>query len=506
MRNTLYLSIFFLVFGITQSVLVELSRKHVMDRLVRDHGFFQGKINQKLAWSNREADLVSLDYATILFEDPKESYQKAIQYSIQGKVSQQKFTAVVLTKLVPSEPWESYKNKLISEVQIHGIEDTNLRDLAKEVVFRMAYIFSDWTNNAMWGSQEQFYISHLIMYLITRDSDYYYTNGESLFFDQSGQELQQILGDTATEGTQSLYQNAPKHQSPRYLGITLNDEFLKSVIFAFHQQKDFDLRQRLRHHSDLVPEIIQMNVFKASVVFTKLENLYDDKKLVNIIFNPKDAQIGWLVNQLKSFKLEFKQDRIDVNIPLIFDITIQNNQNAWDVFRRCYLELAVNIDIKQLEDKPFKFQINGLPAGVAKIMIVDPQSPSKRIEDEELIVKGLINFFFNKFFRQLTTSPLVIPVKFPRFDLKTISKSFKLNVVPGYLDFGIENLDLNMIPSYGFNFVKMVGDVSGGYNGDEGRKRDAYNRQQELDRQHRQRQEEIKRQEEERARNQKTDL
>ncbi|CDW71454.1 UNKNOWN [Stylonychia lemnae] len=420
MKNGLYLSIFFLVIGITQSVLIELSKKHIIDRLIIDSGFFQSSINRKLQQLHRPRFEVSLDYSTLVIEDPYDSYQKAIKYTIQGKASEEFFTSVVLTRLVPSQPWESYKNKLVCEVQIYGIEDdTELKNVVEAVVSRMAHIFSDWTNNAMQESQEQFYISHLIMYMFTRDSDYYYTNGESFFYDYSGHELVKVLGDT-TEVTQSLYQNVPKHQQPRYLGITLNDQLLKKVL--------------------LVPEIIKMNVFKASVVFTKLENLYHEKELVNIIFNPKDTQLSWLESAINNIKLEFKQDRIEANIG--------------------------------------------------------------NIEDEQMIAKGLINFFFRKFFRKLTSKPLQIPEGFPRFDLESILESFKLNVGPGYLDFSIENLDLNMIPHYGFNFVTMVRDVSTGYNNDERYKRDEYNRQQEIERLRKQQQEEIKRREEERARNQ----
>ncbi|CDW76893.1 UNKNOWN [Stylonychia lemnae] len=501
MRNNIYLSIFAILLGIIQSVKIELSKENIVQRLQKDSGFFQRHINDKLKQLNRQDNLVSLDYSTLQIEDPQDSKQKAIKFTIQGSASYESFTAVVHQKLQPSQPWESYKNRLQNEVEIIGIEDEALRNDMTVVVSRLAHIFSDWTNNAMWGSAEQFYSSHLAMYLFVRDSDYFYTNGQSFFYVHDDNPEKYRLTEE-NQAQLNYYKNAPQPKSPRYFGLTLNDQYLKRMFFTFSsKEKDFDLLSRLRFHRILFPELNSLNVFWLSAIFPKLEMLYDQTRKANINLNPKDAYLNWVDSALANFKIEFKQDHVDLNIPLIFDITVQNNQNGWDVFRKCFLEIAVNIDIKQLEGQAFKFEINGLPAGVSKIMIVDPKSPSEHIEDEQVIVKGLVNLLVRRFFRQLTTSPLQLPVKFPRFDIENVSRNFKLNVVPGYLDFGIESLDLTQIPNYGFNLVSMAGPISEGYNREEQIKKDAYTRQQEINRRYAEHQEALLRIEEERKRN-----
>ncbi|CDW81231.1 UNKNOWN [Stylonychia lemnae] len=469
MRNHFLLCIFTGLLGILQSVRIEISKENIVQRLQKDYGFFQERINEKLRQQNRQDNSISLDYQTLQIEDPQESKQKAVKFTIEGSASQEKFTAVVVQKLEPSQPWAGYKYHLQSDVKIFGIENDILRRDVTAIVSRLAIMFTDWTNNNMWGSSEQMYGSHLAIYLFVRNSDYFYTNGQSIFYVHCSNLLRR--GQNQTNLTDiNFYQDAPQLSPSRYFGITLNDQCLKKMFTTFlSREKNFDFLHQLRYHNLLFPEINSMNVFWLSSIFPKLETLYDKNQKVNIILNPIDAFQNWVDNAIANFKAEFNQDHIELSIPLIFDINVKNSQNGWDEFRRCYLE-----------GQPFKFQINGLPAGVQKIMIVNPKSPSERtssffintfdldIEEEQIIVKGLVNNLVEKFFRQLTTLPLELPTKFSRFDIEEVSRNFKLSAIPGYLDFGIESLDLNQIPSLGFNFVDKAGHISGSFQWEEG--------------------------------------
>ncbi|CDW90574.1 UNKNOWN [Stylonychia lemnae] len=460
-----------------KSVHVEVSNNHIVQRLQRESKFLNDLVNHKWHELNHQ-DRVELDFNTLTTADPIESQKKAIDFILQGQASSQAFTATVHTKLIPSEEYDIYKNILVNQVEVSGVEDQKIKQDLELSVSNLTNALSDWTHLNLNGSSDIFYAIHLLSYIGTRIAGAFHTDGRSVFLEYSARDMH---FSTRHSDPVENYSKLPKSETPRFLGLSLNDKFLQEFFLEFlERRKEINVLEFIQLFPDFDTVSKEMKVGQLLPLFPSLEDKYSKDDFFSLMINPIKQLEDGVEYANKNIKFQFKKDQIEILIPLIFDIVVHHNE-AWDIFRQGFLGFGLSATLKQQEDKPLKFSFKA-NAGIKKLVLIDQsvEDPDdQNMEHESGAIVGLANLFLRKQLKpQTVEAPLHLAEIYPQFDVKTIAEQIKARIIPGFLDVTVGEFNLDAISTEGFDLVNLITPVSEGFHGDAMKKKSAYEKKQ----------------------------
>ncbi|CDW91643.1 UNKNOWN [Stylonychia lemnae] len=478
MQKVVILSLLSLI--AVKTALVEVSNQHLIQRLSAEGDALNKIINLKWHELNHQDD-VKLDLESLKTSNPQNSERKAIDFTFQGQVSSHHFSATIHTKLESSPPYDNYRNLPVSSVEITGVADGQLKQDLEQSIGRFADALTGWTHFQLWETSAEFYVLHLATQFGLRLCNAFYTNGQSVFLEQSGASLRNFT--TRLEQV-NQYSKLPS-SDPRYFSITLNDKFLLDFFEAFlGPEKQINVATFLSNFNTLKQYVEMMKVDKLLMLFPTLADRYNKNDSISIMISPEDTLQEGVDYAKKNIKIVFKKDSADILLPIVFNLIV-NQSDSWDIFRKGYVGLGLGSTLKQLEDKPLKFSMKA-NAGIKKIVLIDNKAEDEEdqnMEHEAGAILGLVNLFLKKQFKaQTVEAPLHLLEKFNSFvDIEKIASLTKIKLIPGYLDASIGDLELKdlTIPTKLIERVKFEAEgVSDTFHKDQLRKKAAYERKQ----------------------------
>ncbi|CDW89369.1 UNKNOWN [Stylonychia lemnae] len=470
--------------GAISSVHVEVSNAHIIQRLTRDSGHLNVVLNR---YFNKDKESLNLDYSTLVISDPPNSNYKAIMFTIMGTHNKQidqyigekqSFILKVLTEQVPAPEYEIHKNVLQHTVKVEGLKNLNSKEDVETSLKRFANAFSDWTNNNMWGSSEQFYALHFLSYVFTKIAGRFYTNGFSCFLDFSAKDLHFSKEDS--DPIQDYYADLP-FELPKYFAITVSEKFFQEFLQEFYNRKK---RLNLLEYLELFPEFDQyterMTVQEASDYLPYLLERFNEEQRLSIEFNPKDPIQEGVEYAEKNIKVKFLKDSVDLLIPLIFDIVVGKDLFTWEQVGKGYMGLGGVTQIKQFDDGSLNFNINSF-LRIQNISLKDTLT-MKNIDEETGAIFALGNLYFKQNFLPPQTYhadvKTLLDLKWGSFNIvENLEKKIKMRFVEGYFEMKVDELETHKFPT-DLGLVNKFGGVSEGFNFDSRKRKTAWENKQ----------------------------
>ncbi|CDW87202.1 UNKNOWN [Stylonychia lemnae] len=435
----------------------------------------------------KHQETLDLDFSTLQITDPPNSNYKAILFTLLGTHTKiidinnnkkQSFILKVLTTQIPAPEYEIHKNILTHKVEVLGIKDKTLKQEIENGILGFANTLSDWTNNNMWGTSEQFYALHFLAYVFSKISGRFYTNGYSCFLDFSAKDLHFSKQDS--DPIQDYYADLPV-QSPRYFAITVSEKFFQEFLLEFFNRKK---RLNLLEYMELFPEFDgyseSMNVFEASDLLPDLMKRFSGEERISLEFNPKNPIQEGVDYSKKNIKVNFHQNSVDLLIPLIFDIVIGKTLFTWEPIGQGYLGIGGITQINQFKDGSLNFDIKS-KIRLQELYMTDTET-QKRIEDNASIIKVLGNLFIKENLSPPQTyhadPKLLLDLNWGNFNIvEYLEKKVKMRFIEGYFEMIVDELDTDKFPQ-DLGLVNKFGGVSGGFSHDQNKRKTAWENKQ----------------------------
>jgi hypothetical protein len=163
----------------------------------------------------------------------------------------------------------------------------------------------------------------MLSYILSRIAGKVHTNGKSVFMEYSSRDLH---FSTKVTDPVDVYGKLASSQESKYLGVTLSDSFLQDWLNEFFQRrKEINVVEML----SLFPEFdTYVDAAKAGVLNQLLPDIvekYGENSKISIILNPEVAPEEHVNYAMKSNKVVFNKEALEVVIALYLDLAIEDS-------------------------------------------------------------------------------------------------------------------------------------------------------------------------------------